>query len=770
MNPRGLLAPALLLATPFLLAQDEPKVPRPPSIGAQIKAAPPAETVPALSAPRNHLGSAARPAVNAAVPAPSRFLSLADTVVFDEAGDGLWCASAAWKAHFDPTGATFVPRLAGAKSNLPVGFHLDAVTIGEAPLPFGDGQVARNGDTVTLERGGLRERYVVSSSGIEQQFVFAALPQRGEIVLDIAVGGEFSVRSGADGFRFEHALGSFGYGKAVALDATGQRLDLVTTWTGTNLRITVPGSFVAGAQLPLVVDPMIGNVITITTSPSPLPATDLAYDASLHAYVVCWEEVYSASDSDVFVRRLDDNLQPVGSVVVIDLTTVAWRACRIAGLNAYDKFLVVAECQDPLVASLKWIGGRVFDGAAAAAVAQFDVAREAVDCAAPDVGGDPSQAVPTYFTVVFERRYSPTDRDIAFRQVLHDATLRGAGGTWIDRSTADEHSPAISKCDGQGAATTQTWAVVYRREGAAGGQTRAGFLSWDGQPRAFGNATNMALGNYAAPAGPVGLDVSSPTDDAYGRFFVVADTVVDGQSQNRILRGTAVDRLGTLLATGDLSMPNNADTEPSIDCDGRRFAMAWTDGAGNGDIAFASYERIGTQIVRPEAIFVGQAGEVNHSPALVAMHSGGASAASDRLCGAVWADDLSAGNRISARRYQIERDSGISYRNTGCGSIGWYASGHAAIGEAVTAQLALPVGFSGWVFGTPVTVPLGFCPGCTQGSSADVIVTNPTLVVLIPAVPSFVGVTVSLQGFDFAAGSCLGSIALSDTLDLTIFQ
>src|SRR5262249_40678038 len=139
----------------------------------------------------------------------------------------------------------------------------------------------RNGDVVSYQRKGLVEAYEVRTEGLEQTFTFASLPARGEIALTMAVGTELEVTRQDGGFAFANGLGSFRYGAATAVDAHGSRLSLRTEYANGALTITVPQSFVAEAALPLVIDPMIGTVTTLTAAVRVLTSADIAYLPSL---------------------------------------------------------------------------------------------------------------------------------------------------------------------------------------------------------------------------------------------------------------------------------------------------------------------------------------------------------------------------------------------------------------------------------------------------------------------------------------------------------
>lgn len=110
-------------------------------------------------------------------------------------------------------------------------------------------------------------------------------------------------------------------------------------------------------------------------------------------------------------------------------------------------------------------------------------------------------------------------------------------------------------------------------------------------------------------------------------------------------------------------------------------------------------------------------------------------------------------------------------RPTGCGPLAVQVTTstyHGALGSTNTATVQNPSGLVGWVLGLPTSLPVAGCAGCTQGSTALVTVIGAQTQLNVPIAPAFVGVTFALQAFAFGPGTCLGSVALSDTADLTI--
>lgn len=389
--------PAVLALGSLLVGQQEAKFPRPmvvePLGKAELPSGPGAPVAVGTAAtPRAEAIHETADASQAPAQLPPGVLAEPTSVLYDAPQDDqVWALAPAWKAGFSTQGATFVPFFGSdAPASHPATFQVTGAAVGGVDLPTQGLAVARDQDCVGITRQGFREQYLVGLAGIEQQFVFEQLPRRGELSVDLAVAGDYEVHVDGAELRFTCALGSFRYGAAQAFDARGRTVPMATEWRAGVLRLVVPADFVATAQLPLVIDPLIGNVVTLATSTLRYGATDLAYDASLAMHVACYERVFSQTDSDVLAVRLDANHQAIGSPFSIDATTTSWRGCRIANLNAYDKFLVVAESE--LAPNPIAIAGRVYLAASHTLGSQFDIERGTRACIRPDVGGDPSRS------------------------------------------------------------------------------------------------------------------------------------------------------------------------------------------------------------------------------------------------------------------------------------------------------------------------------------------------------------------------------------------
>jgi len=109
---------------------------------------------------------------------------------------------------------------------------------------------------------GIVERYIVRSRGVEQQFVLPGPYAGGDVLLTGSVATDLvpEVTSSFEGIAFRRGDATvLFYGAAKAVDAAGRTALLEERWSGGELTIVVPASFLATARFPVVVDPYIGG-------------------------------------------------------------------------------------------------------------------------------------------------------------------------------------------------------------------------------------------------------------------------------------------------------------------------------------------------------------------------------------------------------------------------------------------------------------------------------------------------------------------------------
>lgn len=685
-------------------------------------------------------------------------------VVTDRDAHGaLWAAGPTWKASFSVAGATFVPCFgATAPRNFPASLARAVVRIGGELLATEPVPPVLAGDRAEYRGSGFTEQFVLREAGIEQQFVFAALPQRGGIDVTVPFATGLSVAAGADGFRIGNELGSYGYGRAVAIDGKGVRLELETEWTGGGFRIRVPARFVAAAALPLTIDPLVGNVVAYGNDTRVIATTDLAWDESLGRYALVHERVFSATDSDVYVRYLDSAMQFATPTLAIDLTTDSWRQPRIAGLEAHDTFLVVAQRSVGNVTPFSGIARRLV-GAAPTLSAPFSVFTPNNNLHHLDVGGDPAPTGPTRFALVAEQEFSSVDHDIV-------AETRDANGNWvatvtIEASNDSEVAPQISKSCGFPGGGSEGWGIGFlRRLSPTLSQPVFACIDRNLVRTAFNITTTFTVPSLASA-----IAVSSPTDHAQGRHYALYVQYESGSYD--YARGAVFARNGAQVAqTGVWGSSYDAVGEPQIDSDGTRFLLTKQAalGSGTNEVDFVLLGIEGNWLSSQQ--WDGGNTLADAAPCVVARRSGGGG---DRGYGVAWVELLSATtSRVVASNYDgIQAGAQLAMRFTSCGGLGFLSGGDSALGGTVTMQLVQTQGLVGWLVGMPVDLPIGACPGCRQGAAGNAVF-GPSYTFAVPRNAAFVGLTVSFQGFQFqpagVSGACLGQVNLSNTLDATI--
>ncbi len=465
-------------------------------------------------------------------PAPANLAGAADArPVFDRCDSTLWVATPSFKASFAKDSTTFLPFLGSqASRNWPLTLRLDAARVGDRPIALTEGAVARDDTRVTLDHGAIVEEYAVRDDGLEQSFRITALDRRGELHLQLGSTSELHPSLVDGEVRFTGEEGGVRYGRALAFDSAGRSCTVETRVLDDRIELVVPAGFVADASLPLVVDPLIAPMTTVGTLSRPTLSVDLAWSESLQRYAACYERVWSATDSDVYVTLLDPTMHTVGNTLAVDISVVSWRKCRIASTETVAQQLVVAEVSSGNVTPFSIRGRMVVHTPTPALNPAFDIAvatpsgRTNGDCTNPDVGGDPASGT-TYFSVVWQQTVTPLDADILLNQVTSAGVVRFANPVVLDDTGAISVSPRISKSDGVEPFATQGWAVVWGNLAPLSTQMtiRCGIVSWNGIPRSFNGTPSFEV--YGAQSHiDEGWDISSPTDDLGGnRKYVIVE-------------------------------------------------------------------------------------------------------------------------------------------------------------------------------------------------------------------------------------------------------
>jgi hypothetical protein len=491
---------------------------------------------------------------------------------YDTPGDdSLWARGARYKARFDSSGATYFPAFGKRQPhNVPHTLSPDLVTTGGTALPFErSARALRNGDRVELDRGAFVESYDLTPQSVEQRFVFSSLPRGGDLVVHIPVASELAASETSDGLEFRGELGRVTYGRATAIDASGRRAAADTHLENGAISIRVDASFLATATMPVVIDPMVGAEIWVDNTLNDTFAPDVAWDPTQEVWIVVYEQTFSATDTDVYVKSYTNS----GTLLVsgyVDLSSASWSTPRCADLAAAQQFLVVCEVTS---ASPHMVMARTVTptGTLLLAGPQILIASDSVDAMVhPEVGGDPYLLQPSYYCVTYEEDSASTKR-VAVRLVASDGTLVGGGPTYMPPAPLSlDYAPSISKSD-----DTNEWLVAWVRWSSfTHGDIWAAHIAWNG---------SLVDGPFAVTGG-FGFDGSpAASSPLHGTSrFAIAYTSKATISSSYHVMVAALDG-ATVLQVADLTAMENAGQEsvdhadPAIDSDGRHFLVQYSE-------------------------------------------------------------------------------------------------------------------------------------------------------------------------------------------------
>jgi len=524
--------------------------------------------------------AAHQPEVARAPDAPSRSVPIRPTgishanVLWDSpTEDSIWARGANYKASFDAAGATYYPAFgARAPANAPHSFSPDVVTIGDAVIPFERGVTAeRDGDRVWFDRGAFVEIYDLAPSSMEQSFVFDEIPGSGDLVLHIPVDSSLEARDSGSALEFRGDFGRVTYGRAIAFDAGGRRVDAATTLDGGSITIRVDAEFLADVTLPLVIDPTVGTLQLPGTTDDDYSA-DVSFDHWNQVWFVVWEQRYSATDTDVYCQTFDYFGMPLATATV-DFTTDRWESPRCANNAAAHQFLVVAAVTSGSTKSI--MGRRATPNAALLSLGpQFTISNaDAGDKLAPDVGGDTYNGPLTEYCVVYTRVNPGGYTEIGVTNVRNDMVILGthyipgAGGVF----GADDTQPSIAKATGG-----NYWLLAWRRAvNIENGDIWAAYLDYDG---------TLALGPNAVTPGTILAEsnpcASSPTP-GIAHAVIAYQGSLQGSPNRDIyvasMIGASVQETVNLTTLEGTGLNARDQIEPSVDCDGRHFVVAYSE-------------------------------------------------------------------------------------------------------------------------------------------------------------------------------------------------
>lgn len=354
----------------------------------------------------------------------------------------LWALGHQYKARFTAAGYELTPAL-GARAPLacPVSFELLAVGRGQADRNVLPGQRRHAGLRVEYAHGDVTARYDVRREGIEQSFVFDRLPPgRGDLVVRGRFETALTVTTAGDGLRLELPdVGGLYIGGVTGVDAKGDRVAGTLRYQQGVLELVLPAAFVDRVALPLVIDPLIGNVFQAFSGNLDDRQPDVAYDLDTDSWLVVYETVNSATDIDITGQRITGTGALLGARVGIELTGQNLGP-RVANVRARDHFVVAwNRGGDVLVRTVSASTGAV--GAVATVAGTADVEDSC------DTGGEA--------TLVDDEAVCVWRNETQDRVFAAQITVSAGGSAVVSDTTSIWHSatqpprlPSISKSGG----------------------------------------------------------------------------------------------------------------------------------------------------------------------------------------------------------------------------------------------------------------------------------------------------------------------------------
>jgi hypothetical protein len=401
---------------------------------------------------------------------------------------GIWAAGDNYKVSFHD-GMTFVPYLGAAyPKTQSLGWTTKSVLLGETELL--DNKQARPVPTdwrYEYQFGAVTEAYDVLGKGLEQTFVLHERPAAGDLIIRGAVQTMLHAQTSATAhqaitFFDDEERAIIEYGSAIAFDANGNRVLVGTSYASGHITLTVPGSWVASAALPITVDPLLNRVLVASSGFNPygqVETIDIGRDddAFTNNVLITYTRSVSATDSDLWARLgNDDFANTYGNLVFSDITT-SWvtdqTSCAYVG--GPERWAIVFRrhfTNSPTITSR--LRSHVFDSGDTTLqtnVAGLNPPAGQNDWR-PDTGGVKNFSNGDKAMVVFQREdnngtggaFANTALSSVYGCVIDTTTVNGTFGVPFEIKPSGSHDserPSVNQVSIGGSA--YSWVCVYQR-------------------------------------------------------------------------------------------------------------------------------------------------------------------------------------------------------------------------------------------------------------------------------------------------------------------
>lgn len=483
-----------------------------------------------------------------------------------------------YKVRFDERGFELTPAFgAGAPRNFPLRWSTRSIVRGEVVHPVAPVAPRASNLRVSYGRGAVEERYDLAARSMEQSFVFRERPAgAGDLVVRGELATELAVSPHGGGLRFElPGVGRIDMNGVTGIDARGARAEGSLRWRDGEVELALPHAFVEHAALPIVLDPVIGNLVVLGVPQNLEDADpDVAEAGSTGNYLAVWERVFSASDHDIHGQRLAHlssvPLALVGQRLLIEVSTGFEYEPRVAGLAGPNAFLVAYTRNSTTQTRTAEIVARAVDAQTGNVSARATIAsRSGVSLRMPQLAHSSRSAT----ALCCWQSSSPAALQATLVHVDQTLGISTPGALHTFADTAQVSTPATRPRLSKGDGGVGRYAVVFERRfgNGANPDVRFQILDADGAP---------LLPEYGSLDASTAID-EAPEVDGDGLTWVVAwQRALSAQDREILALSMTYDPLAHAYRAGTGPVPvatGSADQiAPTVSAAALSFLVGWT--------------------------------------------------------------------------------------------------------------------------------------------------------------------------------------------------
>lgn len=681
---------------------------------------------------------------------------------------GLWAVGKDYKASMTEQGFQFVPFLGEtAPRNFPVAFGLPTFRLNGQAMPLRTEAPRREADRFLRDHGSVEEIYELAWGHAEQKFRIASR-LAGEIVLSMPVTTELAHSCKDEGHVFTNDLGGVSYSGAFLVDADGVRTALQSHWEAGEMSITVPASLTAQSRFPITIDPVLGtlNGVSADATRSSL-RSDVAYEDGTLRWIIVWERIWSATDSDIASKIVSDiGLNVLEGFQWLDASTDNYAHPRVASKRFGSAFLTVM-IKGSSAANNRSVWGRMRSANNPGTISPiFAISTGTDECFDVGVGGDPSSSSPTYFLVTWTREFSATDLDIHARLVRSDSTLVGTGPIHINNAATVDRAPSVSKSNGMLANADQRWNVVWERVVGSSVHIIGQRLSWSGG--IMGPERDIAANFFPAQNPKVSSPFQSPIG-GIGSYVVYTNLVggTDNLSVGYLNDGFLTQTIGLF---GLENRSNTTEFDYAIEAAGCRATLIYSESSSvlSTHLYATTFTHLGVNTWHTTESHVTIAGGSSHNVggAIASRMSGGGEGVGNLITWTVRPPLIGQDSSLGGVTYEGRAAAGgLLTHPIATEGLQLNVTGDPVLGQPMSINLSNAQNSMVLALGSPIA-PFYVCDNLLVGVNLfnnPIFVFAPSISFVVPCDPNLIGATFAVQGADTAGTAC-GTIRVSDAI------